>query len=426
MEIVKLPMIGLSEESAIIAEWFVKKGDQVAVGDKLCSIENGKSTYDVTAEVAGSVLEVLAEDGVELPIETPILAIGEPGEKVDLSQFQNAPQAEGQPSAAPAPAAEEAKPVVQRTQAAPSEDGHIAASPRAKALAKNAGVELGEVSPSGPDGLIVERDVRAYLEQPGSARAAQPAPQASAPAAAAPAPAASADQITYQDVKMRSTRRMIADNLALSMREMAQSSMTTSFDATELLRIRKLFKESKNEAYRGITISDMVMYAVVHSVLKYPFFNAHYFGDQYVIRQFDHVHLGIAVDTENGLMVPTVFNADLLRLHELSAKVKELAAACRAGTISPSLLTGASITVSNMGPAGAETVTPIVNPPQVAIVGICRTDYRVRPDGKGGFDIYQAMPLALTIDHRVSDGTPAGSFMADICYHLEHFTELLA
>ena len=144
------------------------------------------------------------------------------------------------------------------------------------------------------------------------------------------------------------------------------------------------------------------------------------------IRQFDHVHLGIAVDTENGLMVPTVFNADLLRLHELSAKVKELAAACRAGTISPSLLTGASITVSNMGPAGAETVTPIVNPPQVAIVGICRTDYRVRPDGKGGFDIYQAMPLALTIDHRVSDGTPAGSFMADICYHLEHFTELLA
>ena len=177
---------------------------------------------------------------------------------------------------------------------------------------------------------------------------------------------------------MKTARRIIADNLKRATNDMAQSSMTTSFDATELLAFRAKFKASKDPRFNGVTIGDMVNFAVAHAVLEFPFFNANYFGDDYVIRQFDHLHLGIAVDTDAGLMCPTIYNANLLRLHELSAKAKELAAACRSGAIDPSLLTGASITVSNMGPAGAETFVPIVNPPQVAIVGICRTAYRPR------------------------------------------------
>ena len=170
--------------------------------------------------------------------------------------------------------------------------------------------------------------------------------------------------------------------------------MTTSFDATGILALRKKFKASNDPVIQGIGLGDMVYYAVTRVVKDFPFFNAHIIKDTYIVREFDHVQLGVAVDTPKGLLVPVVRNADLLTLGELSQEIKRLSGQCRDGNIDPALLQGASITVSNMGNAAAETFIPIVNPPQVAIVGICRIDYRVRESKDGGIELYKAMPLA--------------------------------
>ncbi|HHX36410.1 MAG TPA: 2-oxo acid dehydrogenase subunit E2 [Clostridiaceae bacterium] len=444
MEIIKVPLIGLSEETAIVASYSVKVGDTVEIGDTLFSIENGKATYDVAAEVAGTVLAILIEEGEEVPIETPAIVVGEPGEKyVPEGGAESVVEAEAAPAEAAAPAATEDQPLTPASlqsalgtevQGTPTEvGGHIAASPRARALAERSGLDLSLVTQkTGPDGIIIERDVMASLDKVGQAPAAAATAAPEPAAAQAPAAPTRAEQIvkavdvTYQDRKMSPARRAIADNLLAATNEMAQASMTTSFDATGILELRKKFKASNDPVIQGIGLGDMVYYAVTRVVKDFPFFNAHIIKGTYIVREFDHVQLGVAVDTPKGLLVPVVRNADLLTLGELSQEIKRLSGQCRDGSIDPALLQGASITVSNMGNAAAETFIPIVNPPQVAIVGICRIDYRVREAKDGGIELYKAMPLALTIDHRVSDGTPSGQFMGLICHYLENFTELLA
>lgn len=427
-------MIGLSEESAIITEYYVKVGDKVAVGDNLFAIENGKATYDVSAEVSGYVLAILQEEGDECPIETPVLVIGTQDEKYTPGKAESVPSGTENAvtflgTASQEKIADTAKETPAPTPStAQQEDRHVSISPRAKKLARGHAIDFASLKATGPCGMIIERDVQAWLDQ-------VPAPHKQVVEEKKPVdikqPTISyhdqkiSEGITYTDREMSGIRRIIADNMLASTSGLAQASMMISFDATNLLNLRKQFKLSDDPEVRGIGLGDMIYYAVVHSVLAYPFFNAHFFGDRYVVREFDHVHLGVAVDTERGLMVPTVFNADTLSLRNLSKEIKRLADGCRAGTISPNELQGASLTVSNMGLVGAESFTPIVNPPQTTIVGICALQYRARPREDGDFEFYPAIPLALTIDHRVSEGVPSGMFMMDICKKLENFSALL-
>ena len=148
--------------------------------------------------------------------------------------------------------------------------------------------------------------------------------------------------------------------------------------------------------------------------------------DDTSIRKFNHVNLGVAVDTPRGLMVPTIVHADEMSLLEISKAVKELAAECREGNISPDKLSGASFTVSNLGSFGIESFTPVINPPQTGILGVCGTVDRVRKGADGSIELYPAMGLSLTYDHRAVDGTPASRFLQELCKNLENFTTLLA
>lgn len=439
MDIIKLPMIGLSEESAIITEYYVKVGDRVAVGDNLFAIENGKATYDVPAEVSGYVLAILQEAGDEYPIETPVLAIGAQGEKYTPHEAASVPSGTESPVSVPETADQlKATGTVSESSAATpasthKKDGAVNISPRAKKLARGHEIDFASLKATGPNGMIIERDVQAWLDQvpaPHKRVVEEKKPEEKKPVEIKKTTISHQDQkvsegITYTDREMSGIRKIIADNMLASTSGLAQASMMISFDATNIQNLRKQFKLSADPDVRGIGLGDMIYYAVVHSVLAYPFFNAHFFGDRYIVREFDHVHLGVAVDTERGLMVPTVFNADTLSLREFSKEIKRLANGCREGTISPSELQGASLTVSNMGLVGAESFTPIVNPPQTTIVGICALQYRARPKEDSEFEFYPAIPLALTIDHRVSEGVPSGMFMMDICRKLENFTELL-
>lgn len=167
----------------------------------------------------------------------------------------------------------------------------------------------------------------------------------------------------------------------------------------------------------------MVVYGVTRVLRDYPELNAHLLGD--TLRLFDGVNLGLAVDTPRGLMVPTLFGADKMSLSDISKTTKELAEAARSGSIAPDLLTGASFTVSNLGSVGVEIFTPVINPPQTGILGVCNITYRPKPDGNGGFTFYPAMGLSLTYDHRALDGAPATRFLRDLGKALENFPVLL-
>ena len=190
------------------------------------------------------------------------------------------------------------------------------------------------------------------------------------------------------------------------------------------MNYRKALKAAGGD-YAGITLGDIILYAVSRTVLNHPDLNANMLDDN-SIRKFKHVNLGVAVDTPRGLMVPTIFHADEMSLLEISKAVKELAAECRDGAISPDKLSGGSFTVSNLGNMGVESFTPVINPPQTGILGVCGTIDRVRKAADGSIEIYPAMGLSLTYDHRAVDGTPAAKFQKELGQNLEAFTTLLA
>ena len=225
-------------------------------------------------------------------------------------------------------------------------------------------------------------------------------------------------------MKFSGIRRAISKSMMTSMHGMAQLTHNTSFDATAILNYRKQLKAAGGE-YAGITLGDIVLYAVSRTLLNYPDLNANMLDDNN-IRLFNHVNLGVAVDTPRGLMVPTIRHADEMSLLEISKAVKELAAECRSGAISPDKLSGGSFTVSNLGNMGVESFTPVINPPQTGILGVCGTIDRVRKGKDGGIELYPAMGLSLTYDHRAVDGTPAAKFQKELGFNLENFTVLLS
>ena len=395
VESVIMPKAGITVESCLIGEWQKKVGDTVNVGDVLFTYETDKASFECESTAAGTILEILFQDGDEVPCLAPVCTIGVAGG-----------------AAAPAAA---------------NSDAFV--SPRAKKLADSAGVDASLATGTGPNGRIIERDVRELMANP-PAVAASPAVAAASPAAAAPAavPSAAAApaeaEAEYKDVKFSGIRRAISKSMTTSLHTMAQLTHNTSFDATNILAYRKQLKAAGGD-YAGITLGDIVLYAVSRTLLNYPDLNANMLDDN-SIRLFNHVNLGVAVDTPRGLMVPTIRHADEMSLLEISKAVKELAAECRSGAISPDKLSGGSFTVSNLGNMGVESFTPVINPPQTGILGVCGSIDRVRKGKDGGIELYPAMGLSLTYDHRAVDGTPAAKFQKELGANLENFTVLLS
>ena len=434
-----MPRQGQSVESCIITSWNKKVGDTVEKGEILFSYETDKSSFDEPAPESGKLLAIFHEEGDDVPCLENVCVIGADGE--DASAFAPA----GDAASAPAPVVENA-PVAEAPKA---EDAPVAASasgaisPRARALAEKTGADLLKATPTGPNGRIIERDVVSLLDRgltvSGAAAteyksavegsgangkvvlADLSAPKTPVKAAASQAPAAE-----YEDVKMPNIRKIIAKQMCASLTGMAQLTFNSSFDATKLLALRKSLKAGAEKmGLANITLNDIILYAVSR-VLKYPKhrgYNAHCLDD--TVRYFNSVNLGIAVDTERGLMVPTVFGADKMSLNEISKEAKSVITAAQSGKINPDYLTGATFTVSNLGSLGIESFTPIVNPPQTAILGVdCVTKRIKEVDGEDV--VYPAMGLSLTVDHRVLDGADAARFLQDLGYALENIDLLMA
>jgi len=384
VEAVIMPKAGITVESCIIGEWLKKVGDEIKIGDVLFTYETDKASFECESTAEGTLLEILHEAGDEVPCLDPVCNIGVAG-------------------------------------AAAATSG-AAVSPRAKKLAASAGVDASQATGTGPNGRIIERDVQTLIaNQP----AQVPAQVAAAPApAVAAAPAATEVEAEYKDVKFSGIRRAISKSMHTSLSTMAQLTHTTSFDATNILAYRKMLKAAGDE-YAGITLGDIILYAVSRTLKNHPDLNAHMLDDN-TIRLYTPVHLGVAVDTLRGLMVPTIRNADKMSLLEISKAVKALAAECRDGAINPDKLSGGTFTVSNLGNMGVESFTPVINPPQTGILGVCGTTDRVRKGKDGNIEIYPAMGLSLTYDHRAVDGSPAARFQKELGQNLENFTALLA
>ena len=399
-----MPKAGITVESCIIGEWLKQVGDQVKVGDVLFTYETDKASFECESTEEGELLAIFFEEGDEVPCMENVCAVGPHGEPTDCLKPGAAPAVveEVAVEAAPAAAAAEAAPAAQIVPGAP-------VSPRAAKLAKAAGVDASLAVGTGPNGRIIERDVQKLIEQG--------VPAAAKAVAVDEGPA-------YEDVKFSGIRRAISKSMHTSLSTMAQLTHNTSFDATAILNYRKALKAAGGE-YAGITLGDIILYAVSRTLLNHPDLNANMLDDN-SIRLFKHVNLGVAVDTPRGLMVPTIFNADQKSLLEISKEVKELAAQCRDGAISPDKLSGGSFTVSNLGNLGVESFTPVINPPQTGILGVCGTTDRVRKGSDGGLEIYPAMGLSLTYDHRAVDGTPAAKFQKELGQNLENFTCMLA
>lgn len=442
---VMMPNVGISVESCILTEWHKKKGDAVKKGDVLFTYETDKSTLEEESPVDGIMLEQFFKEDDDIPTMTNVCVIGQEGEstaefapKLD-NQEAPAEAAPAAPAAAEAPVAAAPAAAVP-TAAAPAQAGEfIKISPRARVLAEKTGIDPHFAAPTGPNGRIIERDVRTLIENGPTATYAAAGEFAGAAGTglggkfsvadigAAPAAPAAADLPEYVDEKMPNIRKVIAKQMVASLSTAAQLTHTTSFDATEIMAFRKKVKENGEKlGLANITLNDIILFAVSRVLAKpeHKALNAHLLNGD-TMRYFNGVHLGVAVDTDRGLVVPTIKNAQNMSLNEISAKAKELAATCKNGGVTPDMLSGASFTVSNVGSYGIESFTPVINTPQTGILGVDTVTTRIR-EVNGEIKTYPAMGLSLTYDHRALDGSPASRFLVDLRNALENFSLLLS
>ena len=405
-----LPKQGQSVETCAIIGWKKRVGDAVKAGEVICEVETDKASFEIESPADGTLLAIYHEAGSQVPVLATIAAIGKPGEKIEAPAHQTRPAVgPSAPAAPPRPASPDAS-----VRAVPSTAGKIAASPRARALAAANAVTLAGIRGTGPGGRIIERDVQQAIADQGRTV------QATATVAAGPAPSGSVQEITVTGV-----RKLIADRMLVSLTTTAQLTLNASADARALQEFRSRFKESQEAmGLRGVTINDMVLFAVSRALKQHRDLNAHFVGD--VLRQFTDVHLGFAVDTPRGLIVPVIKNAASLSLREISAEATRLATGCREGRVLPDELAGGTFTVTNLGGLGVETFTPVLNPPQVGILGVGSIVPRAAQGVSGSISFIPQIGLSLTINHQVVDGAPGARFLQTLSGLIARFDLLLA
>ncbi len=412
---VVMPKPGITVEECILSKWHKKVGDTVSKGELLFSYETDKASFDEASEEDGKLLAVFYNEGDDVPALGNVCAIGADGDA-----FAHLGATGGSiESTATVESAEPTKTAVQVAEVTPqvvfgTSNG---VSPRAKSLATKNGIDSSSANGTGPNGRVIERDIKRVM-----ANGPENSPTAATIDAVAPTTTSNAVLDAYEDIPHTTVRKVIAKAMHASLSGMAQVTLNSSFDATEIMKLRASFKNSKDPRLEKITLNDLVLFATVKVLLKHPEMNANYFDDK--TRRFNTVNLGVAVDTEKGLLVPKIMTAEKLTLPELSAEMKRVAVAAQSGSISPDLLAGGTFTVTNLGNLGVESFTPVINPPEVGILGVCSITERVKTVG-GKLTSYQSMGLSLTFDHRAIDGAPAAKFLKDVCEALTSFSLLL-
>ncbi len=444
--VIIMPKQGQSVESCIITEFHKKKGDKVKKGDLLFAYETDKASFEEESPVDGVLLEAFFEEGDEVPVLTNVCVIGEEGEETEKfrpggeasnSIDKQAVEEDGvnEQSVEEGEEKEIAEPEVESKPAKEISLEHESSiSPRAKNLAERKGIPVGGLLGSGPHGRIIERDIEAALTK---AERATPLARKMMEAESLSAEEGTglAGMITSKDLSavnpvygldyelkpLSNIRKIIAKAMYESLQNSAQLTHHLGADARRILELRKKVKAAMDEGYpTNITLNDMICFAAIKTLKQFPQVNAHFMGDS--VKIFNKIHLGLAVDTERGLMVPVVKNADDLSITGLANQFKEIANASRKGAIDPELLASeaASFTVTNLGAYGVEMFTPVINLPQVAILGVNTIVPRPKDLGDGVYGFVPYLGLSLTYDHRALDGGEATRFLKQLAIEIEN------
>ncbi|NOY07989.1 MAG: 2-oxo acid dehydrogenase subunit E2 [Spirochaetes bacterium] len=393
-----LPQLGQSVESCIIIEWRKKEGDYVKEGDILCEVETDKTALEVESTEEGTLVKILHPEGDDVPVLHPIALIGSKDELGSQDTTETTSRRK------------------------------IKISPRARRLAEKNGIDLKRLkdySGTGPGGRIIECDIKQYLKagiSTGPVKAAEISEEYP--------PEEYPGEPQETEKPLRGIRKLTAEKMLKSIQNSAQYTLTASADARKILAYRKRLKNAEEQpVLSSITINDIVLFAAVKTLVKYTNINSLLTDGKITERK--SVDLGFAVDTPGGLIVPVIRNAEKLSLLELASEAKRLRDACRNGTIRPDEYAGGTFTVTNLGSLNIETFTPILNPPQAGILGVCSILPKPVFADKTVSDTYEvrfipALQLSLTLDHRVIDGAPGARFLSALCKAIENFDLLLA
>ena len=403
-----MPALSPTMTEGNIAKWHKKEGDEVASGDLLAEIETDKATMELEAVDDGVLGKIIAAEGSEnIAVNTPIAVMLEEGEDASAAEAAASAAPAVEPTLAPAalepaPATEPA-PAPQPAPAAPKSNGaRVFASPLAKRIAADAGMDIGAISGSGPHGRVVKRDVEAAIA--GGVAASAAAPSAAPPAPAAPAPA----QLPvvaggYTEVPHNNMRKVIARRLQESKQTVPHFYVTIECEIDKLLAMRKDLNaraEATGEDYK-ISVNDFIIRAAAFAMKKVPDVNASWTDEAMLL--YNDIDISVAVAIDGGLITPIVRNADQKGLAVISNEMKDLAARAREGKLSPDEFQGGGFTISNLGMYGVKEFAAIINPPQSCILAVGAGEQRpvVRD---GALTTATMMSVTLSTDHRVVDG----------------------
>ncbi len=425
----KLPELGENIDSGDIVKWLVKPGDVVKQDQPLLELETGKAVVEVPSNVSGKIVELLAQEGDKVNVGDPILTVDAADATATVAEAKAPPKGKEKEkpakTAAPQetvttqmdrgkPAPQPAQPQVParepQPQTAPSagENGHaIPAAPVVKRIAREMGIDLSHLHGTGPGGRITIEDVQSYAAQRGGApgRADVPLP----------------DFSRWGDVEakpMSSVRRLTAQHLAHAWNTIPQVTQYDKADITRLEELRKRFSARVEEAGGKLTMTAILVKVMAAALERFPQFNASVDTASNSIIYKHYMHVGVAVDTEAGLLVPVIRDVDKKNVREIAVELADVSARARERKLDLAEMEGGSISISNLGGIGGTAFSPIVNWPEVAILGVSKA--AMEPVFTfGRFEPRLTLPLSLSYDHRVIDGADAARFLRFVCESLE-------
>jgi len=439
---INLPALSPTMEMGTLVSWAKAEGDELAEGDLLAEIETDKATMGFETPEEGYLAKILIPAGTkDIPLGKLLCIIV--SDEASVAAFKNftgdesaeAPAAAApapEPAAAPAAAAPAAAaPVAAAAPAAPA--GRVVASPLAKTIAAEKGINLGAVSGTGPDGRIRAVDVQqAPVAAPAPVAAAPvsaPAPVAAAPVAAAPpppVPAAPAPAGHFVDIPLTNVRQVIAKRLLQSKTTIPHYYLSVDVEMDDVLALRKELNSALGEGGPKLSVNDFILKASALSCLKVPECNSSW-QDTYV-RQFNSCDISVAVATDNGLITPIVFGAEKKGLSSINSEVATLAAKARDGKLQPHEFQGGTFTVSNLGMFGVKNFSAIINPPQACILAVGGAEHRLLPargDSEAKWRSAHVMSVTLSCDHRVVDGAVGAQWLQHFKKYLEKPSTML-
>ena len=400
-KVINLPKIGVNMTEAIVVEWVVSEGDETEVDQHIVTMETDKAAQDMYSSESGVILKILKDVGEKIVIQDPLYIIGERGEDISqlLVELNNEEISDaGSSIESPEAAAPQASASVQinkgQTEAI---SRRIKISPLAKKIAKDNNIDFSMLSSAAPGLRIVKKDVKAYLQG-----------------------AALPQRISYgneaavdRELFLTGIRRTIAERMTLSATTIPSAVLNLKINAEELIKWKKKSAENGNK----IGFNEIIIKAAAKTIEKYPMINARFDGSKITVLK--DINIGAAVDTEKGLMVPVIHNANNKGVLEISSELRQKAARARSGQIKSDDLNNGTFTITNLGMLGIEQFVPIINPPQCAILAVGSIEKDVVVDDTDQFQIQNRLWLTLVFDHRIIDGAPAGKFLRDLKRILE-------